>query len=99
MVLRCDRCETTRYDGIDARGDVGGRRYVYTDAYRYPRDEAPSRSDLRLRMLAPPAERRRHLDAVPEVDQGDAALPQDLADGAQDEHARPVEAPASGGAA
>lgn len=97
MVLRCDRCGTVRYDGIDARGDIGSRHYVYPDSYRYPKDETPTRAELRLAMLAPPAERRRR--RLGAVDQLDAPAGQHLAHNGPHDDAAPAEAPAGSGAA
>lgn len=99
MVLRCFRCETVRYDGLDALGAVGHRHYVYPDSYRYPKDEVPSRGELRLRMLAPPGERRtrrRHLDVA---GQGDAPGPQNGSGSGPHDHAGPVQAATAGPAA
>jgi hypothetical protein len=102
MVLRCDRCGTARYDGIDARGDVGSRQYAYPDGYQYARGEAPSRSELRLAMLAPAAERRQRRAPAGEGGEGvegDASGGEGGPDGGEDDRPPPVELAAVRGAA
>jgi len=67
IVLRCERCGGSRYDGIDSRGEVGARYYVMPEGYSYARDETPTRSALRLAMLRRPLEeRQRRVHPVPE---------------------------------
>lgn len=51
ICLRCVRCTTKRYDGINAQGDVGQREYRYPDGYKYAVNETPSRSEFRIMMV------------------------------------------------
>jgi hypothetical protein len=68
------RCGTDRFDGIDAYGGVGSRAYSYPEGYSYAKDETPSRAELRIIMLGPVGERRRHLEAVSDVSSSDAPI-------------------------
>jgi hypothetical protein len=51
IVLRCERCGMTRYDGLDSRGEVGQRMYVRPEGYSYPLHETPTRAELRMVMV------------------------------------------------
>jgi hypothetical protein len=46
--LRCVRCGTERYDGLDQWGEVVRRKYEWPDGYRMTADEKPTRQELRL---------------------------------------------------
>jgi hypothetical protein len=51
IVLVCERCTMERFDGIDAYGGVGQRRYRRPEGYAYAKGEMPTRSELRLAMV------------------------------------------------
>lgn len=51
LVLRCERCGMERYDGIDARGEVGQRAYKRPEGYSYPKHETPTRAEFRMVMV------------------------------------------------
>lgn len=46
FILKCERCNTRRYDLIDSNGDVFSRRYKYPDGYEV--DEKITRTSMRL---------------------------------------------------
>lgn len=56
--LRCERCGTERYDGINVHGEVGQREYRYPEDYKYAVHETPSRQEFRLIMLRRRKERK-----------------------------------------
>src|SRR5690554_5284665 len=49
--LRCVRCTTVRHDSFDTNGHLTQRKYDYPEDYKLPKEEVPSRDELRLRMM------------------------------------------------
>lgn len=58
VCLRCIRCTTQRFDGLDASGGLGRRKYKHPDDYRQPREDKPTIDELRLIIVTEGKKRR-----------------------------------------
>lgn len=48
LVTRCDRCATYRILAVNALGEVAGRKYLYPDGYLIPKEQRPTKAELRI---------------------------------------------------
>ena len=60
----CDRCGAVRRRGIDANGNVATVQYLYPDGYSMPKDERPSKQELRAEWYKRERRKGRRLSAV-----------------------------------
>lgn len=51
LTMMCDRCYMIRHDTLNANGAVGQRSYVQPEGYRIPKEQAPTRAEVRQQFI------------------------------------------------